>query len=150
MTTLLDQQGDVRLQQTLDGGDITLEQGLVVMSGGLETAAYLSLFGGNRDDPGGADETFSWWGNLIERVPEKRYRSEVQAVLRGLPATTGNLLRVENAARRDLAWMVRAGAAEAVGVLVLMPAPRRVQIDLEISATAGNLSLRYLENWGAA
>ena len=46
------QQGDVLLFQTVDDGEINIENGVVEMSGGLETAAYLSLYGGNEDDDG--------------------------------------------------------------------------------------------------
>ena len=88
------QQGDVSLRQTDDGGEITVVNGVVEMSGGLETAVYLSLFGGNEDDDGRADNPQTWWGNLAENEPERQYRSETQHLLQALPATTGTLIRV--------------------------------------------------------
>ena len=39
----MSQQGDVRLFQTNDGGEITVENGLVEMSGGLETCAFVDM-----------------------------------------------------------------------------------------------------------
>jgi len=60
----MSQQGDVKLFQTTDDGDIYVVNGIVEMSGGLETSAYLSLFGGNEDDDGSDGSPFSWWANL--------------------------------------------------------------------------------------
>ena len=50
MTTV--QQGDVLLFQTIDDGNVEVINGIITMSGGLDTAAYLSLFGGNEEDDG--------------------------------------------------------------------------------------------------
>ena len=49
------QQGDVKLIQTNDDGDINIINGVTEMSGGLETTVYLALFGGNEDDNGIGD-----------------------------------------------------------------------------------------------
>ena len=46
----MNQEGDVLLFQTNDEGDIESIDGVVTMSGGLETMFYLSIFGGNEDD----------------------------------------------------------------------------------------------------
>ncbi|MGB5733854.1 MAG: hypothetical protein WBM40_05360, partial [Thiohalocapsa sp.] len=67
---------DVHLFHTSNGGDINfasddLETDLA-LDAGLETAAYLSMFGGNERDPGtlrNADDPeradrFQWWGNI--------------------------------------------------------------------------------------
>ena len=83
------QQGDVLLVQTDDGGDITVENGLVEMTGGIETTVYLSLFGGDEDG-------LAWWG-------DDSYTSNLQIALTTLPLITGNLVRFEQAAELDLA-----------------------------------------------
>jgi phage gp46-like protein len=143
------QQGDVLLQQTLSDGEITLANGLITMTGGLETAAYLSLFGGNKADAGGDDTAQAWWGNLLDSPGPRRQRSETQHIIDGLPATTANLIRVQTAAERDLAWLVPEGLASRITVAVSMPAVRRVQIDITIQTAAGSETLRFVENWGA-
>jgi hypothetical protein len=48
----MSQEGDVHLFQTVNDGDICVVGGLVEMSSGLDTAAYISLFGGNEQDDG--------------------------------------------------------------------------------------------------
>lgn len=135
---------DVLLRNTDDGGDITIQGGLLLLSEGLETAAYLSLFGGNEDDPGEADLTHQWWGNLLDVEPERSYRSETQALLRGLPAIPANLLRVEQAAARDLKWMTDTGNAQSVAVVASIPSINRIQIDVTIlTATGQQLDLSF-------
>jgi phage gp46-like protein len=140
------QQGDVLLFQTDNDGDICVEGGVVTMSGGLETAAYLSLFGGNEDDDGvGAEH--NWWGNLDETESAREYRSETQNLLQAIPATAANLLKIEEAARRDLAWLVEVGAALDVVVLATIPALHTVKITVSFG---GDISLEFVENWQAS
>ncbi len=126
---------DVFLFQTNDDGDINVSGGIVELSGGLDTAVYLSMFGG-RD----------WWGNLGETEPAKQYTAETGRIINGTPATSGNLLRVKNAVERDLAWMITSGAALGVVVTVSIPARNRVLIVIDI---AGGPTLEFLENWEA-
>jgi len=102
---------DVRLYHTIDGGEVDVTAGQFVLSDSPESAVYISLFGGNEEDSGKAsDDRLQWWGNLIESDPERVLRSETQYLLNELPATTGNLVRIEEAALRDLDWMKGYGA----------------------------------------
>lgn len=144
------QQGDVLLFQTDDDGEINVSGGIVEMSGGLDTAAYLSLFGGNEDDDGRDDNAATWWGNLGEIDPARQYRSETQNLLRSLPATTGNLLRIEDAASRDLAWFVEESVASSVAVVVSIPAINRIKIRVNIEARGEESRFEFVENWKAA
>lgn len=123
---------DVLLRQTNDDGDIEVEAGLFRMSEGLETASYLSMFGGNEDDPGDDDSDQNWWGNIDETEPDRQYRSETQYLLKSLPAIPANLKRIEQAAARDHAWMVPAGVAQSVTPTARIPELNRVVVDVEI------------------
>ena len=143
------QEGDVKLFQTDDDGNITVENGLVEMSGGLETAAYLSLFGGNEDDDGRADNPANWWANLDEVDPTRQYHSETQNLLQALPATTGNLRRIEDAAGRDLAWFVDSGVASSVSVAASIPGINRIKLTIDIEAVGQESSFEFVENWKA-
>ena len=125
-----------------DGGGIEVVNGFVTMSGGLESAAYTSLFGGNSDDDGSQRTAYSWWGNFGE-VPEKQYRSKTQYLLSRLPPITANLKRLEDAARADLAWFVSTGLAATVTVSVSMPALNTVSFAISIDAT----ELEFNANW---
>lgn len=134
---------DVLLRLTPDGGDITVENGLTLMSDGLETAALLSLYGGNEQDPGDADSSEQWWGNLGETEPNRRYRSETQYLLRSLPAVPANLRRIEEAAQRDLEWMLDSGIAKSIAVSASIPELNRVQVDVVITTLEKQLHLSF-------
>jgi phage gp46-like protein len=139
---------DVDLFNTADGGDIAYENGLAVMSDGLESATYLSLFGGNERDSGTeADDPLQWWGNLGEQDEAKKYRSQTQYLLRALPAISANLRRLEEAIRQDLAWMLESFAT-AVDASATLVGVNRVEI--ETSVTIGETERRFLftEDWG--
>jgi phage gp46-like protein len=135
---------DVLLRQSNDGGDVTIQAGLLLLAEGLETAAYLSLFGGNEDDPAEADATLQWWGNLLDPEPERAYRSETQFLVRSLPAIPANLRRIEQAAARDLKWMSDTGLAQSVTVEATIPALNRVALELVIiTATGQRIELTF-------
>ena len=136
------QQGDVLLSQTVDDGEINIENGLVEMSSGLETAAYLSMFGGDED-------LGEWWGNLEETEPARKYRSETQNLLQSIPATSGNLRRIEQAATRDLAWFLEVKAASSVEVSASIPSINHVSITVVIEAEGVQSEFNFVENWEA-
>jgi phage gp46-like protein len=125
---------DVRLyQKDGDGGEVDCVGGQLAMDDGLDTAVYLSLFGGNDDDSGlDGDKPRQWWANLDEPDEARRYRSELQALLRGMPLIPANLRRAEDAAAADLVWMTDSGLASFVSATASMPAVNTVAIQLKI------------------
>jgi len=139
---------DVRLYQTNDGGEIDYDNGLAVTADGLETAAYLSLFGGNKDDDGGdAGSSLQWWGNFTENEPSRQYRSRTQYLLNSIPAVSANLLRIEDAAVSDLEWFVEEGVANDVGVLVTIPALNAVNIEVNIEIGDSTYEFNFEQEW---
>ena len=143
------QQGDVLLEQTNDDGEITVVNGVVTMSGGLETAAYLSLFGGNEDDDGRKDNPKTWWGNLLEIDPTKKYVSETQHLLQSIPAVSANLRKIEDAAKKDLNWFLTNSIASSVMVLASIPDINRITLTVNIDAEGDELEFEFTENWKA-
>ena len=141
------QQGDVKLFQNADGGEVTVEDGVAEMSGGLETSAFLSLFGGNEDDDGLRGSSATWWGNLDETQPAREYRSETQNLLRGIPATPNNLKRVKAAAERDLSWVTSERVASSVLVSVSMPGVNKIKLVIDIEARGEESRFEFVENW---
>lgn len=137
---------DVHLFQTDDGGEIRSENGQVDTNDGLETAVYLSLFGGNESDSGlEADDPRQWWGNVGETDPARHYRSQTQHLLRSIPATSENLRRVEDAARNDLAWLVE--IATRVGATASIPAVNQVRIVTPIEIDDRRYDFVFTEAW---
>lgn len=143
------QEGDVLLRHTIDGGEISVSAGLMQMTGGFETAVYLSLFGGNEDDDGRPDNPKTWWGNLGVSDPAERYVSRFQNLLSALPAIPANLRRLEEAAKADLQWLLDIKAASTFEVTATMPGLNRVDIDVGIYAEGEEINFNYSENWKA-
>lgn len=140
------QEGDVLLYQTVDDGDINIRDGLIEMSGGLQTATYLSIFGGNQEDDGIGGNPLSWWGNLVESDPAKRYTSETQYLLAALPITSGNLLRIEDAVKRDLAWVIDTNVATSVNVSASILGLNTIKLNIDIDQER----FEFVENWRSA
>ena len=141
---------DVFLFQTLDDGEITVENGVIEMSSGLDTAAYLSLFGGNEDCSGQENCPFSWWGNFSENDKAKRYISETQFLLKTIPAIPANLRRIEDAAKRDLNWFIENKVASSVIVTGNIPSLNTIKISGIIEANGIESSFEFVENWKAS
>lgn len=137
------QQGDVLLYQTVNDGDIIVTDGLIQMTGGLDTAIYLSLFGGNEQDDGSPDNPVQWWGNTGENESALHQRSETQHLLRSIPATTGNLRRIKDAIERDLAWLSSTGVARELSISITIPALNRLGVTVNVDG----FGFEFIENW---
>lgn len=141
---------DILLEQTKDGGEITVINGSILFSkGGLETSVYLALFGGNEDDNGSEGNEKIWWGNAGE-LANDQYRSETQHLLQSIPAIPNNLLRIEEAINRDLAYLLNENIATSIDVIVSIVDLNRICIQLEINADSGLINLNFIENWKAS
>lgn len=138
------QQGDVIIFQTSDGGEIEINNGLIKMSGGLQTVVYLSLFGGNDEDNKTSNEEFnkSWWGNSNEDEINQ-YRSETQYLLKSLVATSANLRKLELTAKRDLNWMIESKLASEINISASIPTLNMVKLIIEIDQN----QFEFIENW---
>jgi len=141
---------DVKLVQSNDDGDIFIEAGVVELDSGLESSAYLSLFGGDENDDGSQDSQFEWWGNSLEVNPSFLLRSKVQNVLRSIPSIPANLRRVENAAQQDLQWFIDEKVASSVDVFASFDGPGRVRVTIEIKAEGDEKRFEFTENWRAS
>jgi hypothetical protein len=133
---------DVLLFQTKDGGEIDPD----ILTPGLDVMAYLCLFGGNDDDDGSEGNPLTWWANLDETDPASMYRSETQNILRGLPASSANLRRLEDAARRDLGAFISAGIAREVDAEASIIGLNRVRIVCDIDGQTEE----FIETWEAS
>ncbi len=123
--------GDVLLFQTTDDGEIKVENGIIEMTESFETAVYISLFGGNK-----------WWGD-----PEQK--SETGELIDGLPAISGNLIRLKEAVERDLKWMLDGSIASSIAVDVSIPGLNKVKIVVNIEANGTEDQFNFVENWKA-
>lgn len=132
--------GDVLLVSTLDGGDIVVEGGLVKDCRNFDTAAYLSLFGGNAGDVD-VREKETWWGNLIAGTKKNEWmHSEFGATVAGLPLTSGNLRKARDAAGRDLNWIKSDAGADDVSVSLVAESQERVKLVCDVKKDAATIA----------
>lgn len=125
--------GDVLLVSTPDGGDIVVRDGLIAPCRNFDTAAYLSLFGGNRDDADGRPRD-TWWGNLLPGTERDEWmQSEFGAVVEGRALTAANVRAAAQAAERDLAWIKDKAGADDVDVRLVAESSRRVGLSVDIT-----------------
>ena len=138
---------DVRLYHTVDGGGINITNGQPELADGLESAVYLSLFGGNVRDAGlESERTKEWWGNKGETDPAKQQRSETQHLLTALPAIPANLKRIEDAGLRDLAWLTDS-VADIVAVTARMHAVNAITIQVDVLINGIKSVFAFTQAW---
>lgn len=141
---------DVLLFQTIDGGNVIIEANQdIQLTGGFETDFYLSLFGGNEEDNGSNDNKFNWWANLLENDPAYQFRSKFQNLLISLPLVSGNIRRLEDAAKSDLKPYLDNGSVTELTVLIIMTGPRRISVTINAYADGNKINLTFLANWQA-
>ena len=143
-------QGDVLLKSTNDGGDLDIQDNFVTMTGGYETAAYFSLFGGNKGDDGTkATLKKSWWGNqLDENEPDKKLISRTQNFMLSNPATPGNLNKIIENAKQDLNWFISEGISDTIEIQGRIPDSDRLELSINILKDGETLEdFKFLENW---
>ena len=127
-------EGDVKLIQTDDGGDIEFIAGQPVMDQGLETAVYISLFSSD------------WWGNAISEQNEKLESKLEDIYNRNLSNKTR--LDAEEYVRKALEWMIRLGIAKRIDVSASLPTPGWLGLEITIIEPNGSeQNLRYSINW---
>lgn len=133
---------DVHIFDTFDGGDVTRD---LEIRDGLESSVYLSLFGGNIKDDGRENNPFKWWGNIDETVPARLYQSETAYLLKTVTPTPKNLRRIEDAANRDLNWIIADKFSKTLTVAVSMPKLNYVKIIITLD---GIDPLVFQSSWG--
>jgi phage gp46-like protein len=135
-----DFEGDLLLRDTPDGGDIIIEDGLFKDDRMFDTAVYLSLFGGNKDDDGKVENSRTWWGNTLTGVGEsEKLVSRFQALITRTPMTAKTIREAEAAAELDLQWLVKEGAADRIVVTGKSAAHARFVLHVEVSANGASV-----------
>lgn len=109
MTNMFDEE----LYETMNGGDGRTEGNDLSIVWGLENMPYLAMFGSSGESGAtvrGAEVAGAgWWGNelLLGDIPDGQILSETEGLLRTVALTSGNRVLIEDAVRRDLAFLER-------------------------------------------
>lgn len=142
---------DVLLFDAQDGAEISINNGLITMDKGFNSAVYLSLFGGDKDDTGEVVNNNTWWGNKIQNISEnEKLVSRFQAFITSVPLITKNVKLAEHKVKQDLQWMIDDGIADSIEAEIQVVSRKDINLKILIAKfgeviEAGNYSLQ----WGA-
>jgi phage gp46-like protein len=126
-------EGDALLVETVDGGELSIENGLFVSDTQFSSAVYLSLLGGNQDDPGKVENNKTWWGNFLDSVEKnEKLVSRFQAIITGLPMTVKNIREAESAAELDLQWFIDEKIADEITATIRSTGKHEFNLTIEI------------------
>lgn len=129
---------DLLLAPSPNGLDIVIENGIVVLTSGLENAVYLSLF------------TSDYWGNALDQAAD-RYTSRIPQIIATGVLTNESRKDVVTEAEQALAWMVSSHVADRVIVRGQIPATSTLHLGITIyepQRVAGQ-QFDYAINWDA-
>lgn len=143
--------GDVLFINDEGSGEIVLENGLIKDCRDFSTAAYLSLFGGNKGDKSGlANET--WWGNLIPGTKKnEKLISSFSAIVTGLPLNSMNIKKAVTAAKDDLKWFIDEGIADEIDATIEATNIKSVQLTVDIKKEGNSIMKdNYSFQWQGA
>jgi phage gp46-like protein len=144
-------EGDLLLYDTPDGGELAIESGLFVSDKQFSTAVYLSLFGGNKEDPGKVKNNQEWWGNYLGISESEKLKSRFQYVITGLPMTVKNIKEAETAAQLDLQWFISEKIADEIFTYGQAVAKNRFNLTVEIMKDTRTIFKNtYFFQWGVS
>lgn len=132
------QEGDVLLFQTLNGGDISITDGIVKMTEGLETAVYLSLFSPK-----------DWFCNDAAETPVEKLSSQTEEVINNKPQSSKNYQLLVQAVNADLKWLIDNGNANNIDVAVSSDGLNRVSISVTIEQDSSSTNITLPVEWGS-
>ena len=128
-------EGDLLLEDSPDFGEIKIINGIILSDRSFNTAVYLSLFGGNKEDSGKVKNNKTWWGNTLPGITEsEKMISRFQHIVLGLPMTSRNIQKAEDAAVKDLEWMVAEGMAGKINASGNAMGKNKFELKIEIIA----------------
>ena len=131
------QEGDVLLFQTLNDSDMSITDGIVQMTQGLETAVYLSLF----------SPVDTYLNEAAETNDEKLF-SQAEAIIQNKPQSSKNYQLLVQAVNADLKWLVTNGNANSIDTSVSSDGLNRVIISITIEQDSGSTNITLPVEWG--
>jgi len=127
---------DIGIYETLNGGDMSLQNGDIWATMSLWNQIYIGLFGGNvaqltDDNAGKGEQRKDWWGNqFLKASPGEYNNSTTELTLNTVQLNSSGRVKIEQAVKSDLAFLSKLGK---VDVLVSIPAIDSVLIEIGIT-----------------
>lgn len=131
-------EGDIKLYQTNDGGEILVALGEPEMEGGLFTSVFISLFESDNTD---------YWMN--EWLPEEeKITGYFYSFIKGVPKTPSNMVKAADYAKMDLDWMIKNNVADEINVDIESKDVKSISLFVEIIKNGLTiLNSKYDVNW---
>lgn len=109
---------DLGIYETLNGGDLSIQQGDLWATRTLWPQIYCGLFGGN---PGyltteaseSEEQRGDWWGNAFLEDPDERINTQTEYLLNNVALNSSGRLAIEQAVKNDLSFLQKIGTVSA-------------------------------------
>ncbi|AUR94091.1 hypothetical protein NVP1191O_32 [Vibrio phage 1.191.O._10N.286.52.B4] len=131
------QEGDVLLFQTLNDSDMSITDGIVQMTQGLETAVYLSLF-----------SPVDTYLNEAAETNDEKLSSQTEEIIQNKPQSSKNYQLLVQAVNADLKWLVTNGNANSIDTSVSSDGLNRVIISITIEQDSSSTNITLPVEWG--
>lgn len=138
---------DIKLILDENDGDFVQNGNDLALESGLNSAFIISLFGGNLEDTGLKDNEDQWWGNYLEEDPTKKVHSLTQHYIKTLALSRNNLLRIQDAAKKDLSWALDSGLVTELNVSLSISGNNLLSIVINAIADNKSIEQKYLTIW---
>jgi len=127
---------DIGLYETLNGGDMSIQNNDIWATMALWNQIYIGLFGGNveestNDATGKGEQRKDYWGNqFLEAEPDEFLNSQTERILNTTSLNSAGRIRIEQTVKNDLAFLSKLGA---VTVAVSIVGIDRILIEIGIT-----------------
>lgn len=148
----------IKLISNYTNGDLSIVNGKIEFDYSLETAVFLSLFGGNKKadtkekrNPSGT-ENEDWFGNMyLKETGTVLFNSTFERTIIENAVVSGNLIVFEKAAVNDLNWFIQRKIADEVKAEVSIVDKDTIKITVRILKNKKTLGkYTYLFNSGVS
>jgi phage gp46-like protein len=124
---------DLKLFITEQGTDIEIQNGSPILTGGLESAVFLSLF------------TPAFWGNSIADI-DGQYTSRLPELYQA-PLTNTSRLDAIEAVKNSLQWLINKGIASEIQARGEIPKEGYLFLSVKVTQPSGDSTIAYNLNW---
>jgi Fe-S cluster assembly iron-binding protein IscA len=114
---------DLRLIESLDGGDYVLKGNDLQLISGFQNMPYIGLFGGNKQPTTGpktTEQTFDFWGNYLFYPTDssKWINSITEHLLEATELNSASRIKIEQSVMKDLQFMLEFAEIKVSVVLI--------------------------------
>jgi hypothetical protein len=142
---------DVRVVESLNGGDLVKKNKDIDVLYGFENMVYLALFGGNVEASTPIkrlrnEHAYDWWGNslLMPNNPSMQFNSNTERVLNKTALTSRGRIEIERAVYTDLEFLKPFGE---VKVSVTIPTIDHVRIFVRVKEPNNLQQKEFIYIW---